>query len=656
MAKSMTTFPRPLRDGGGSDRCRRVARLGAGLAPILFMVPVVPAGAWVIDQQSTVNITGSADYAVFDESTLIPIMDIAPSIPYGAGWGKVGLWAGAGGHADIDARFGAGLRSVLNLASKAQTRTVIIPEKKDPVVGDAFFLYNSIDSLGIQKLSLASEGVYGYADLLLDLGGWAQAKACLGVCISAKLGLKAKTDVSLARIDHDGLELFGQTVDESAPFAYKWPGGFAEATGNIPTFSKTFSNIGFGATAYAKQESMFSVKMDVAELVAKAAAFPIPLEGDLMGFGYELLSLDAYAGVNLRQDMVFKPTALQTVYEFSAPVEMRVNGTWLPLNSLFLPLGDEVGVELRSLNASALSITQHHRLNYDVDFDFDLVVNAGLELDALALHGFGLELGPLLNPDPWNLNLASLDLYSGHKGGTIVTTGGTSTLKFQTETYEIVNGEPVLTEHCLVVGGCSSTGYVTVRTDLGGGVVEEAIHRVTNYGDTCNDSLRWDCEYDLSFLPLVTQRQVTDIVDPLPWYDDTDLLTALEAAGIMPPAADWFTPYDIFDVGGDFAPDFAALGALLAANPLTEAPASDAAAMLDSLRVLGVDPDQPFPPHEVPTGQPYEALYGATEDRNGEIALTVPEPATPALLVVAGLAFGIARKQRAARRIGEVVA
>ncbi|MCC7549221.1 MAG: hypothetical protein IT532_15800 [Burkholderiales bacterium] len=638
-----------------NNNARRHARLlRAALAPLLlWLVPPAPAGAWVIDQQSTVNITGSAGYANFNESVLIPIMNIAPSIPYGAGWGKVGLWAGAGGHADIDARFGAGMRGVLDLASKAQTRTVIIPQQKDPVVGDAFYLYNSIDSLGIQKLNIASDGAKGYADLVLDLGGWAQAKACLVGCISAKLSLKLNGEVPLAAIDHNGLELFGQTVDGAKPFEYKWPGGFAEAKGSIPTFSKTYSNIGFNQIQFDKQESIFTVKMDVAELVAKAAGLPIPLEGNLMGFGYELLSLDAYAGIDLRQNMTFTPSALQTVYEFSSPVEMRVNGTWQPLKSLFLPLGDEVGVELRSLNAASLSITQHHRLNYGVDFDFDLVANAGLELDALALHGFGLELGPLLNPTPWNINLASLDLYSGHTNSTFVTTGATSTLKFKTETYEIVDGEPVLTNVCMAIGGCSNTGYVTLRNDLGAGIVEEVIHRVTNYGDTCNNSNLVGCQFDLDFLPIVTQRQVTDIVDPLPWYDDTDLLAALEAIGIMPPPADWFTPYDAFDVGGDFAPDLVALSAWLAANPLAEAPASDADVMLDSLRAIGVDPNHPFPPHDVPAGQPYEALYGVTEDRHGEIALVVPEPFTPSLLVVAGLAYGIARKQRAVRRQDE---
>ena len=48
-----------------------------------------------------------------------------------------------------------------------------------------------------------------------------------------------------------------------------------------------------------KQESVLYANLDLAGLVAKAAGFPLPLKGDMLGIGYELLSLDAFAGVDL---------------------------------------------------------------------------------------------------------------------------------------------------------------------------------------------------------------------------------------------------------------------------------------------------------------------------------------------------------------------
>lgn len=600
-----------------------------------------PAWGWVMDQQATVNFKSKQQYGgVPYQEVRLPLIDnFDPSLPFGGIVGGVGLYAGAGGHADLDLVLRTWFNNSLDLAAAAKQRTFLFSLAPEPTIGDSFFLHNEIDSLGIQKLLLSSGNLYAQAGIDMELSGWAKAKACLGFCVSAGIKLTANTFVELAKVSNGGLSVFGETLDSTAPFQYTDPSGLFSASANLPSFSKSFTGIlpGLGVSTGWMQEPVLSANLDVAELIAKAAGFSIPLEGDLLGFGYEIFSLDAFAGVDMRQLLKFNAPTLATQYEFSSPVEMfdsSTNSWTAPLTKL--TLADGQGAELRSAGAANIGVTSAPTLNYKIDYDADFALKAGIDLSALELHGFGISLGPLIDPDPWQLNLGSLDIDSGTDNGKTVAKAGAVNLHF--EHLKVLppddDGVSEIVDLCLALGGCTKEGYVTAELlfpDLG--LVEQTTRRVFNFGtDGCNDLINIDCDFDLDFEPIVRQRRGGGGDPLLPWYDDTDLLARLAELGFVLPGFD--APL-LQDYGGDFADDFNVLDAFLAAAPPPEGPTSNDALMDAALEDLGVDLDNPFPTRPPRTGAPYEALYGLTEDRSGDIAFAVPEPSLPALLAAA---------------------
>lgn len=632
--------------GSWSRHAASLFVLGCGL------LVIGPAHAWVVEQKATVNFKDARNYAGIPYTEIpIPILDISPSIPYGGIVGNVGLYAGAGGHADLDLKLATWFDNSFDLASKAQQHTFIFSPESEPYVGDSFFLFNNIDSLGIQKLNLQSGNLFAQAGLDIDLGGWAKAKACLGICVSAGIKVKVNTFVELAEVSNSGLSVFGEKVDGTSPYSYTSPGGLVSATAQLPTFYKPYTNLapGVGVNTGAMQQSLLSVNMDVAELIAKAFGFPLPLEGDLLGFGYEILSLDAFAGLDLKQAIKFNAPTLSTNYKFSSAVEVFDGTSWgLPITELTLAAGQ--GIELRSVAATSLGVTSYPILNYSISYDADLVLKAGLDLSALGLHGFGLSLGPLLDPDPWQVNLGSLDIDSGTETGKLAAKAGTMNLVFQPIKYGPIgeDGQPTeIFDLCSIPGGCSKTGYVTAIAAIGDpdlGLAEETVRRVFNFGTPdCNHLVIIGCDFDLSFVPIVTQRRGYEPDPQLPWFDDTDLLARLTELGFELPdfASPWFG-----DLGGDYARDFALLDEFLAAPPLPEGPASDDALMIAALEDLGVDMDNPFPDGPPLTGAPRESLNDLTESVSGRIAFGVPEPSVLALFAAALPAFGAWRRRR----------
>ncbi|MCC6201444.1 MAG: PEP-CTERM sorting domain-containing protein [Gammaproteobacteria bacterium] len=612
------------------------------------------ARAWVVDQTSTVNFKSTKNYGgvPYTKKTLPLIDNFNPSIPYGGIVGGVGLYAGAGGHADIDLELETWFDNSFDLAAAAKQQTFLFSPNSVSHVGDSFFLVNNIDSLGIQKLNLSSGNLYAGAGLDMTLGGWAKAKACIGFCVSAGIKLNISSNFDLAEISNSGLSVFDNQVDSSSPFQYTDPSGLFSVSANAPTFAKTNVAIlpGLGVNTGWMQQPVLTANLDVAELIAKAAGFSIPLEGDLLGFGYELFSLDAYLGLDLRQLIKFQPPTLTTNYNFTAPVQLFDDGTntWsAPLTQL--TLADGQAVELRSAGAANIGITSAPTLNYKIDYDVDFALKAGIDLSALEIHGFGLSLGPLIDPDPWELNLGTLDVDSGTDTGEVAAKAGTINLHFENlvampPSYE--GGEPIIVDLCAAPAACSSTGYVTTELATGdpdSGLVEQTTRRVFNYGGVdCDDLIQVGCDFDWDFVPVVRQRR-SSLVDLPVWFDDTALLAQLTELGL--PLPDFGTPL-LADIGGDFAEDFALLGEFLAAAAAPDLIDSDDAAMLAALAALGVDTDVPFPPRPPLTGAPYDALNDLTENREGLIAFGVPEPSPVALLTAALPAYLWWRRRR----------
>lgn len=628
----------PSRPACGANR-GRPARSRWALA-VLALFAAGPAAAWVVDQKSTLNIAGSGTYA-----SAFEILDL-PVIPYAGltlSGGCCGVGGSASGHVELDARMVIDSSNGFDLASKASARTFMFTADAQPTVGDSFFLVNKVDSLGIQKLNMQSKSFAAYAGLFADLGGSISGHACLGLCVSASLKLKVAGPLPLASVDSGGLEVFGSLVDTSLPYSFSGFGGMASASANIPSFAKTFTNLAPGAAAVMapKQESVLSAKLDVAGLVAKAAGFPIPLKGDLLGIGYELLSLDAFAGLNLEHAFTFKPLDLKTTYSFSSPVEVFSGGSWsAPVTQLTMADGE--AAQLRSPFATSLGISSVQALDYKVDYDFDLLLDAGVDLSALELHGLGLSLGPLIDPDPWKINLGKFDVGSGSKTGKLAASGIKTTVKFDPLKLD-ADGQTVIENVCAIPGVCSQTGYVTARENLGA-FVRETTYRVTNFGvGRCDGTDIAFCEIDPDFVPVVTQVRAGE---PSARDDNTELLAFLRTLGFVP-GPDGLAPVEVVEYAGDFDQ----IAALLAAAPLVEAPAASADTLRAGLRALGVDPDNPFPPRAPLTGAP-PLTQELTANRSASIELSVPEPSVPALLLAAGLIFWTLRRRSSLRQPG----
>lgn len=590
----------------------------------IVLVTVQPANAWVVDQLSTVNIGGQRTYADAFEIIDLPILDVSPpAISFNAGL----VSGGASGHAGLDARFVINsANSSFDLASKASGRTFMFTATPQPTVGESFYLINQVNSLGIQKLNIQSNGFEAYAGLFADLKASAWGQACLGFCAEASIKLKVAGPLPLAQVNAGGLSLFGSLIDTSLPYSFSGLGGMASATASIPTFSKTFTNLtpGQSAVMAPKQESVVTAKLDVAGLVAKAAGFPLPLKGDLLGFGYELFSLDAFAGLNLEHAFSFKPLDLKTLYQFSSPVEFfdtKTNKWSSPIT--LLTMSDNEAMQLRSAGATSIGMTSFQQLNYKLDYDFDLWLNAGVDLSAIELHGLGLSLGPLIDPEQWKISLGKFDIDSGSSTGNMLGKGGTTTISFKSQT--ISNPGP---------------GYVTETTPLGidGLVQQKKTYRVLNLGsERCDGINNSDCIVDLTFAPFITQvrSSAEDTSDRT-----AELLTLLNQLGFR----------SVFDGMAnsalEYALDFDELGRFLAASPLVEGAASSPEMMLAALRELGIDPDHPFPARQPLTGAP-PLTEPLTENRFASLELvSVPEPPPLALLVIAGLALASTRRRR----------
>lgn len=610
---------------------------------------LVPAHAWVIDQTGSVTFKGADIYGTSYKNIEIPIINFSDSIPIGA-IGCLGICAGleaeAGGHAYVDANFSVGMKNSIDLISKADTRTFIFGDgSAPPELGSSFHLINRIDSQGIQKLNLNAGEFSGSVNLDINIGGFARAEACFIGCVEGKLSLNVPVTLNVASVNKNGLYLFSEKVDDLAPFSYTDPNGLYGGSASLPNFSKSFHNLapGQSATLPATQRQLLYGWMDVAEVIAKAAGFPIPLEGSMLGFSYELLSLDLFAGMNLQHSFKLNPKELQTAYQFSAPVQIfdTTSNSWgAPTEWLYLE--DYEYAQIRSENAASLGITPHYVFDYAIDWDFDLILNAGAELDALALKGYGINLGPLLDPDPWKVHLKKFNLDSGTDTGRFIQKGNAFTLDFTP--IKIIPGDPggPVTEVNLcdtLPGGCGHTGYVAIRTPLGNGIIEETVWRVLNYGVAgCNAFELTDCDLDFSTLPQISQYRVNNFPNAMPlgidldeFADDPLLLAVLEELGIDPnstlPLAQLL----------EFADNFDAISRLLEEAPLVEGPASDDDELLAALTALGLDLNNPFPQGSLGPGAP-KLTQPLTDSQSFSLHF-IPEPPACLLLLIGLLAF-----------------
>jgi len=154
-----------------------------------------------------------------------------------------------------------------------------------------------------------------------------------------------------------------------------------------------------------KRDKIAAVNANIAQIAADAAGLPIPLAGDVGGFGYNLLETNAGIALDVQQSLQFTPTARGDLM-FSAPVEPIINGiTQRATRDIYFNYGDSVSFKTQSL--SSISFTPVTSLSATLHNATDLVVGGDINIKALGLDIADVSVGPLIDK-----GLPSVDL--GH--------------------------------------------------------------------------------------------------------------------------------------------------------------------------------------------------------------------------------------------------
>ena len=271
-------------------------------------------------------------------------------------------------------------------------------------------------------------------------------------------------------------------------------------------------------------------------------------------------------------------------------------------------------------------------------------------MDAIAVNGYGLNIGPLLNPDPWKVDLKKFNL--GSKTETHVLLQQDNNLNINFNLTRVIPGDETtptteISLCALLPDGCQQVGYVAVRTDLGAGIMEETVWRVFNFGvPGCGENEITDCDIDFSVLPQITRYRVKNIpdayslgIDLADFSDNALLLGVLAELGIDPSST---LPLSQLL---EYADDFEAIDAFLAEDPLLGGPASSDEQLLAALTALGVDLDNPFPKQPLGSGAP-KLTQPLTEEVSFAITAQVAEPADLTLYLLGLTTLLLARRKR----------
>ncbi|MBK7591507.1 MAG: hypothetical protein IPI27_09380 [Betaproteobacteria bacterium] len=496
----------------------------------------------------------------------------------------------------------------------------------DLSVGESFFVSTGASPLSWGKVHLQDPGFQGHVGLRETFSGSATASGCLGGCInldlSAKLNQAQNIFSILSKPGDVDLLVLGKKVADALPYKYTSSDNLLKLSVGAPNFAATISASGSAAPVTPTSGRLLGMmSVTLAQLVADLVGLPIPLSGNIGGFGYTLLEALVGLGLDLERWFQIAATKLYTSLTFSAPVEVRENGAWSAAKNSFTPEAGKV-YEVRPVQASkTLGITPWYGLYTDVDATLDLVPFAGGGVRAMEVYGHGVNIGPLVN-EPIKHNLGHVELDATNLTRSYWTTGKPMTLQFDPL---VADADGVLVDLCTDPAACLVTGFLTAATALDADWQSDRIYRATNFADDCLlgllDPLDPACGMDETFVPLRVDYRPgatrTDPVEVTPRYDQ--LLAILGLPDLVSGA-----PFDI-------------------------------AQLEAGLRRLGVDLDGNGLPRSAPEGAPplTEPLVGDTSYLARIEA--VPEPGALAL-VLAGLIGLVATPRAGPRRTPKHVA
>ena len=319
----------------------------------------------------------------------LSIVDIHESHSIGPGVGCIaGFCAGfklsASGDVDLDFDAHMFLGGNYKLAYKSNQTTGAVPLDPNKAVNSQFVLGTGMDPIGITKLDYQNLLATANFGLTGDIGAKVSGQGCLAACLGGSISVDPPPfELDLISIQNKSLDVLGVNIG-SLPVQYTDPKGIVSISADLPQFQKSFTNVppGSGVT-YTSEQNVAKLNVDAAAAAAALLGLP-PLKGSVGPIDYSLLSVNGWAGLDLRDNFQLTPTALSTTYAFSAPVEVLddATGTWsAPTTSLTLPDG-----QLRTLRAPGavtLGILPTYNLEVQGSTGLELIAAVGYDASAL---------------------------------------------------------------------------------------------------------------------------------------------------------------------------------------------------------------------------------------------------------------------------------
>lgn len=263
------------------------------------------------------------------------------------------------------------------------------------------------------KFQVHSPTLEAFVDADAKLNAFIGARACvIGVCEGPSVGRfdvdGSRTLVALNR-NGDGKVVIGD-VERGLNQYFTALDGNLTARLNIPNIDAVSSN-GGGSTATQLKTfgrgNVAAVGINLGGLVGDL--LPVPLTGNIGGIGYNLASVSGGVSLDLRQTLNLTLTPIQT-YNFLRPVRQQFGDGSLGgfTNSISVPLGQDLTLRSGTRNVGVVPVTS---LVATLSNLTELVIGGDVNVQALAAHVFGFDIGPLYDSGSVSGDLFAIPLF-----------------------------------------------------------------------------------------------------------------------------------------------------------------------------------------------------------------------------------------------------
>jgi hypothetical protein len=277
------------------------------------------------------------------------------------------------------------------------------------------------------------------------------------------------------------------SIPSSTGTSYPPPDGPLSFSAQIPTLnsdSRISGGVSGDVITANDRSNVLTLNLNVDKLVSNVLGLP-PLNGTVLGMGYNLLTANAGLGVDIAQSFTFDPN-LSATLNFGSGVFVN-GGSTLETNVTFT-LGQTV--HLAAPNALTLQATPTYDLHNSTTNNTSLKLTGAANVTALGANIYGLTIPPLIQ-EHVAADLTGITLASRNFETAVAPLFG-DPFNIQFSPIEYVNNVPF--DLCAaVVGGCTNTGLVGVSHWLpDSGYYKDTIFQVSAYSQLPDGYPSWE--------------------------------------------------------------------------------------------------------------------------------------------------------------------